>query len=93
MTTRTRSEFRIVSQPRHDTDAHPAPRASAALVSGVAPATERQRVTRQDATDFFVDSGLSGGDERRAAAAVKTESVLVTCQAGLDKSSTRFDQK
>ena len=52
--------------------------------------------------DFVVDSGLGGGDDastvgngkpprRAAAAGVKTEGVLVTCQTCLDESLRNVD--
>ena len=52
--------------------------------------------------DFFIDSGLGGGDDvstagngkprrRGVTAGVKTEGVLVTCQAGPDESLSRAD--
>ncbi|KAI9466661.1 hypothetical protein BJY52DRAFT_1111488 [Lactarius psammicola] len=52
--------------------------------------------------DFVVDSGLGGGDDastarngkprrRGAAAGVKTEGVLVTCQSGPDESLSKAD--
>ena len=52
--------------------------------------------------DFFIDSGLGGGDDvstagngkprrRGVTAGVKTEGVLVTCQAGPDESLSKAD--